>query len=1021
MSPFPSTVENHSGEPPRKRLKAQIQEYGSGKVVSGSATVGDLEGEGSDMEDQESSNPAPPAGETKDGEKEKKVSCLPCRDAKVKCIPSDYGKSCQRCIKFEKECIIQYHKRGRKPGKIKLQQILRRLEILDRTLAEIKTLNEDVQDQDAESLVKTLIWQLHRSKFFSKGFKADRAPAMSKSPSSALEGESSMDNLEGGEPSRSVSRTRATMTPPSWGQQRLNERSSPGNDPMSNENSRLSENRPSKIKNERLNFARDFNLLVDIEDYDSVSRVPEEIQTLSNPLKLLAQATDDTRDRDLYRNKSFKGDVGKDEITGSSDPYLEPDLLKSRSKEFGAKSDAKPTDRGVGWANTYFARGAFHPIYDNRQEFDPIDQGLLTVSKAERLIDSFYKNFHTFINIFDPNLSTITYIRKHSAFLLTVLCSVAADFETDPELQDESAQLAHDLRDHATQMMPALSCGDYKNVEMAQAYLLLASYQPMAESAMSDQTWTYLGNAIRIATELGCNLCCYSYSTPKGHRQEHYQRQLRNTERLWINLWIFEKTLSSQTGQRFHLGEDGVIATCARWHQQEYSLPQDEALVAFVELRRVMARHSDHFNTHILRSLTSRLPSRTDEARSGNSPHASALSSLEAQQIVLQLDFFRSSVHMDLKRWEEKWLSDLGTDVADPTPLQVTGALFLNYAALVTYSLPLPIRYPADVSNELEHLFRHCYGTSTGYMSVFVDRCQRGMMSNVTNGMVVSVAYCAVFALDLCCKSEMLPFIRPDHVESLARTVSRLLESIGNTPPSRAKRSVASKYSEFLSAVMQRRKGSGVRVQKTPTSNNLQDAFIASTAGINDPAKPTGITTATHTRGQSLVDDEIETCSQSRPPLQNVGGLSATDRPISSSPGSMLETLGRLSKTEVEPRPPTGQGSLIPLQKFSHSTDQTTLGVPARQSMPGSHLQSASQTSTNSAFPYPFDRTAHGLDGDASRQADPVDPMCAAPPYSQAGDDGALDRHWAWMMSDLDFSMLDGGDPILDQMRRWLG
>ncbi len=110
---------------------------------------------------------------------EKKVSCQPCREAKVKCIPSSASpstsssatnpQSCSRCLKLERTCFYRTHKRGRKPGKIKLQQILRRLELLDKTLQEIKELNKEVGDEDAESLIDVLRWQLSRSKFFAKG------------------------------------------------------------------------------------------------------------------------------------------------------------------------------------------------------------------------------------------------------------------------------------------------------------------------------------------------------------------------------------------------------------------------------------------------------------------------------------------------------------------------------------------------------------------------------------------------------------------------------------------------------------------------------------------------------------------------------------------------------------------------------------------------------------------------------------------------------------------------------------
>ncbi|KAN0062084.1 hypothetical protein ACQY0O_005601 [Thecaphora frezii] len=871
--------------------------------------AGAPDGTGSSDEDDEA--PAPPGPAAADATRneagaatasadaqQKKVSCLVCRDAKVKCVPTTDGEPCVRCAKLGKECVFRTHKRGRKPGKIKSQQIQRRLEILDRTLAEIRELNQDVQDPDAESLVKTLTWQLHRSKFFSKGYKPQwtrQSPSPARSPSAHAEPHNTNHDEEAAEDASAAAAASAEPAPSSAAGVRALRLSVSGSRCHAPECHRslsphslsrtalLGHARPS-LDASATRSKSDFNMLIDLEDHASVSRVPDEIHTLSNPLKLLAQASDESRDRDrgdgAHPSISESGDERSRTADGIAERIEEAAHGSGRSGRRRGGTEASSThdsdEKAQGWANTYFSRGAFHPVYDNRQEFDPIDQGILTAAQAERLVQSFYKNFGTFIHIFDPHLSTISYIRKHSAFLLTVLCATAAEFDQPDDDHGSSPELAGALRRHVEDMMPAIMCGDYKNVEMAQAFLVLASYQPMADSAMSDQTWAYLGNAIRIATELGCNLCCYSLSTPMVHKQEHYQRQLRNTERLWLNLWIFEKTLASQTGQRFHLSEDGVIAMCSSWHRQEYALPQDEALVAFVELRRIMACQSDHFNTHILRSLTARLgpmrsetdagdvqlqpggsgpghvaatsPSTSSKTAtppsvgrfatggglsSGGALSATALSSEETQHLSLQLEFFRNSVHMDLKRWEERWLtgdpmrSELAATM--PTPLQTVGALYLHYAALVTYSLPLPIRYTVDVSGEMEQLYRHCYSAATGYMSIFADRCQRRFMTHIPNSSVVSVVYCAVFALDICRRASRLAFVRPRSVEAQARKVSLLLHEIGSAAPNRnatlQSRTVASKYAEFLAAVLGRmRRDEGRRVGGLRAQAQLQQA-----------------------------------------------------------------------------------------------------------------------------------------------------------------------------------------------------
>lgn len=111
----------------------------------------------------------------------------------------------------------------------------------------------------------------------------------------------------------------------------------------------------------------------------------------------------------------------------------------------------------------------------------------------------------------------------------------------------------------------------------------------MSDSAVNDQTWALLGTSIRIASELGCNLACFSHSVPANDPSlEKHHRQLKNTERLWLTLWIQEKTLASQTGQKLHLAEDPIVSSCGTWHQRPHAQPQDEALVAFVDLRRIM-------------------------------------------------------------------------------------------------------------------------------------------------------------------------------------------------------------------------------------------------------------------------------------------------------------------------------------------------------------------------------------------------------------------------------------------------
>lgn len=836
----------------------------------------------------------------------------------------------------------------------------------------------------------------------------------------------------------------------------------------------------------------DFNMLVDMEDHASVARVPDEFPTLSNPLKLLAQASSDESERRMRaRRGGVESGVGKgsglrrrtsfDKVGGSSSgdggdedeaeaqqdsrstsrPADATDAARKRPRSRSptptttsnsTTSTALTTTRQIHptpatasspstWASTYFSRGAFHPVYDNRPEFDPIDQNLLTVSQATRLITSFYSSFGTFMHIFDPTLSTITYIRKHSAFLLTVICALSAEFEPsqDPTIQAESASLALTLRRHYEEMITWITCGDYKNVEMAQAFFLLASYRPMSDSAMSDQTWLFLGTAIRIATELGCNLVCYSYGNPRVRegQGEHYQRQLRNTERLWINLWNLEKTLASQTGQRMHLADEGVIATCSRWHRMPCALRQDEALVAQVELRRIMIAQGDHFNTHVLRSLGARrrvAHSHQPDTALGNNDEDNTLSTAERDQLLLQLSYFRNSVTMDLKRWEERWLSSSSSSTT-PTPLQITGPLSLDYAALVTYALPLPITYSVDVTPELASLNRHCYISCTNYMATFIDRSQRRLMDHITNSTIISTVYAVVFALDLARKAGKsekgvdFGFVSSERVVNLARLTARELERVGGARRGRGGRSVASKYSGFLKGVLERFEVMGAKMEGEVGGE--RDGERAARRGfesnVGQPPRDVETSQPVNSTNDSnanrhLRRDHTHPPSSSTPMYANTtagaGKQGTKASHIYSSnlfspqpqPQPQHTTAAAQYNGWTAPAPSPSapqwstQGRYTALPPHHAPTPSTNTSATAGQNW--QNLSAGQAMSPASWFGQQTTGTAAGGQGGG-----------------EGGGGLEDDPSWEWMMKDLDFFNVDGGggEPILDQMGRLFG
>ncbi|GAC94732.1 hypothetical protein PHSY_002305 [Pseudozyma hubeiensis SY62] len=851
----------------------------------------------------------------------------------------------------------------------------------------------------------------------------------------------------------------------------------------------------------------DFNVLVDMEDHASVARVPDEFPTLSNPLKLLAQVGSEESERrrgggeqgmDREQGSGVEVQTASRKRTRSRSPLPAVSTTQSNTNESQTTSAdttavstslaptsltpsrSAPITTTNSWSTTYFSRGAFHPVYDNRPEFDPIDRRLLTTSQATRLISSFYSSFGTFMHIFDPALSTFAYIRKHSAFLLTVICAISAEFESspDPVVQRESAGLAVVLRKHYEGILTWICSGDYKNVEMAQAFFLLASYRPMADSATADQTWLYLGTAIRIATELGCNLVCYSYtntSRVQGEQErEHYTRQLRNTERLWINLWNLEKTLASQTGQRMHLADEGVVATCSRWHGMDYALRQDEVLVAQVELRRVMMRMVDVFHTHVMKSLGSRARIANAATTTTRDNEEDLEDSAEGDQLSLQLSYFRNSVDMDLKRWQERWLSSSPINPSTPpTPLQITGPLSLDYAALVTYALPLPITYTVDVSAELSQLYRHCYISCTNYMATFIDRCKKGWMDHVTNSTVISTVYAVVFGLDLARKAGRsrqqkggvdFGFVEGSRVVSLARRTAGELEKIGNAKGGRGGRSVASRYSGFLKGLLER-----FEVKVEMGEETAEAAGEA--GGVQEREMPAHGSRFENNNGTSGAAEHVPdgTSSSSLPAHgEHSIGSSGSQPTVGESSRHLRRDHNHPLPHSYTPQSPTPRASRSTGKqgtKASHAYSSNLLFSPQpHQTLsPSSHAPqhapaapASSWTAASPSHPSLFitprfvppphhhipnadwnHTHAAVQNGGALSPATWFNQINSSAPALDTAQNGAttttrgtgvveeLDPSWEWMMADLDFFSVDGGggggEPILDQMGRLFG
>lgn len=206
---------------------------------------------------------------------------------------------------------------------------------------------------------------------------------------------------------------------------------------------------------------------------------------------------------------------------------------------------------------------------------DPIAAGLIDETEVQKLFDMFYLRLNAFINLFDPALHSMAYVRHKCPFLFTVMIMAACKF-FKPDLYPQMATLAREFAKEA------FIC-NWKRVEVVQAFACLTYWKEPGDQC----TWTYIGFACRMAVELGLN----RYVGKRPYETEMHRMERRNRERTYLVLWVHDRSLCMQTGKYWMLPEDELVLNSTSWHEDGGNTTRvvDVIVSAFVHLRRIAA------------------------------------------------------------------------------------------------------------------------------------------------------------------------------------------------------------------------------------------------------------------------------------------------------------------------------------------------------------------------------------------------------------------------------------------------
>ena len=112
---------------------------------------------------------------------------------------------------------------------------------------------------------------------------------------------------------------------------------------------------------------------------------------------------------------------------------------------------------------------------------DPITAGILDENQATVLFDLVFLRLNPFVNLFDPALHSVHYVRSRCPLLFTTLIMAGAKF-FKPEIYRPCQKLANELAFRAF-------AEGWKSVEVVQAFVCLVYWREPDDT----RTWTYVG------------------------------------------------------------------------------------------------------------------------------------------------------------------------------------------------------------------------------------------------------------------------------------------------------------------------------------------------------------------------------------------------------------------------------------------------------------------------------------------------------------------------------------------------
>ncbi|KAJ7470490.1 fungal-specific transcription factor domain-containing protein [Mycena latifolia] len=439
---------------------------------------------------------------------------------------------------------------------------------------------------------------------------------------------------------------------------------------------------------------------------------------------------------------------------------------------------------------------SFSPPNQNRglngavQYTDPVSAGIIDEDQAKVLFDLIFLRLNPFINLFDPALHSVHYVRSKCPFLFTTLIMAGCKF-FKPEVFKPCKKLAHEFAVRAF-------AEAWKRVEVVQAFACLTYWQDPDDN----RTWTYIGYAARMAVELGLNRYLAS---PPPNESEFQMLERRNRERTYLVLFIHDRSLSTQTGRNWMLPEDDLVRHSLTWHEEGGNPPRPEDVIvaAFVQLRRISSETTDMFYTK--------------GGTSANGNHNDV-----NYEVVLR------NCNGKLTQWMDTWQAEMQRAGGESfhfsflSLFRLHVRLFLN-----SFGIQASMSPSSRASPSLQALSACCTSALDGLRIVSKDFPSMSMLRYGQDSITVMSAYSAVFLLKLLRSSNTLAQLHEGTAHEIHTLISKTADAYYDASVLSPASTSAAYHSRFLRSLLandifKSRQNNSERYESMPIDPRLQ-------------------------------------------------------------------------------------------------------------------------------------------------------------------------------------------------------